>query len=120
MEEFLFVHGDKPASGNRAGDLTVRSMIEETREFSPGVRIGAAAGLRPLPVWKRAADFLFVQVSFSLEALLRWRDANQVEVPVYAGVMVLAIRDSGAFDGVHLVPVSRYRDVESRLAGAFR
>ncbi|MFI7439481.1 hypothetical protein [Nonomuraea indica] len=91
-----------------------------------------------------------------------WREAHQVEVPVYAGVMVLAsetharrlaaaipaidipddlvarvaadrtagvaaaceqvlaVRDSGAFDGVHLVPVSRYRDVESRLAGAFR
>ncbi len=28
---------------------------------------------------------------------------------------VLAIRDSGAFDGVHLVPVSRYRDVAARL-----
>jgi hypothetical protein len=32
----------------------------------------------------------------------------------------VAIRDSGAFDGVHLIPVSRYRDVESRLAAAFR
>ncbi|NED50853.1 methylenetetrahydrofolate reductase, partial [Micromonospora aurantiaca] len=28
---------------------------------------------------------------------------------------VLAIRDSGAFDGVHLVPVSRYREVAARL-----
>lgn len=28
---------------------------------------------------------------------------------------VLALRDSGAFDGVHLVPVSRYRDVAARL-----
>jgi hypothetical protein len=28
---------------------------------------------------------------------------------------VLAIRDSGAFDGVHLVPVSRYRQVAALL-----
>ncbi|MGV9305448.1 methylenetetrahydrofolate reductase [Nonomuraea sp. NPDC003727] len=157
VDHFLFVYGDKPTSGNRTSDLTVRSMIEEAREFSPAFRVGAAAGLRPLPAWKRTADFLFVQVSFSLDALLRWREANPVDVPVYAGVMVLAsqshaqrlaaaipdidipeelverlgddrmagveaacehvlrIRDSGAFDGVHLIPVTRYRDVESRL-----
>ncbi|MFI6603179.1 methylenetetrahydrofolate reductase [Nonomuraea sp. NPDC050536] len=157
VDQFLFVYGDKPTSGNRTSDLTVRSMIDEAK---PDFRVGAAAGLRPLPSWKRAADFLFVQVSFSLEALLRWREANPVEVPVYAGVMVLAsegharrlasaipdidipedlvervaadrmagveaacaqvlaIRDSGAFDGVHLIPVTRYRDVESRLAAA--
>ncbi|WP_214327756.1 methylenetetrahydrofolate reductase [Nonomuraea sediminis] len=155
VDQFLFVYGDKPSVGNRTSDLTVRSMIDEAK---PDFRVGAAAGLRPLPSWKRAADFLFVQVSFSLEALLRWREANQVEVPVYAGVMVLAsegharrlaaaipdiaipedlvervaadrmagveaacaqvlaIRDSGAFDGVHLIPVTRYRDVEPRLA----
>ena len=28
---------------------------------------------------------------------------------------VLSIRESGAFDGVHLVPVSRYRAVAARL-----
>ena len=28
---------------------------------------------------------------------------------------ILAIRDSGAFDGVHLVPVSRYQEVAARL-----
>ena len=29
--------------------------------------------------------------------------------------LVLALRDSGAFAGVHLVPVSRYRQVAARL-----
>ncbi|MGH9302052.1 MAG: methylenetetrahydrofolate reductase, partial [Acidimicrobiales bacterium] len=29
--------------------------------------------------------------------------------------MVLALRDSGAFEGVHLVPVGRYREVAARL-----
>ncbi|MEV4097132.1 methylenetetrahydrofolate reductase [Streptosporangium saharense] len=165
VDRFLFVYGDKPATGNRTSDLNVRSMIEEAHALPhdpafAGVRpfqVGTASGLRPLPAWKRAADFIFAQVSFSLDALLEWREANPVEVPVYAGVMVLAsenharrlaaaipdidipedlirqvaadrqagveaaceqvlrIRDSGAFDGVHLISVSRYRQVAARL-----
>ncbi|MBG0828760.1 methylenetetrahydrofolate reductase [Planomonospora sp. ID67723] len=165
VDQFLFVYGDKPTAGGRTSELNVRAMIDEVRTASQdpafaGVRpfrAGTAAGLRPLPVWKRAADFMFVQVSFSLEALLRWREANPVDMPVYAGVMVIAsenharrladaipdidipeelvrqvasdrnagveavceqvlrIRESGAFDGVHLVPVARYREVAARL-----
>ena len=170
VDQFLFVYGDKPSSGNRTSELTVRTMIEEVRTLPTepafaGVaefRVGAAAGLRPLPAWKLAADFLFAQVSFSVDALLRWRDANPVEIPVFAGVMVLAsdahaqriasvipdidipadlrervradrlagveaacdqvirLRDSGAFDGVHLVPVGRYREVAARLEQLLR
>jgi 5,10-methylenetetrahydrofolate reductase len=170
VDQFLFVHGDKPSSGGRTGELTVQAMMEEVRALPDdaafaGVapfRVGAAAALRPLPSWKLAADFLFVQVSFSLEVLLRWRDANPVDVPVFAGVMVLAsegharrlaaaipdidipgpliqkiasdrragveatceqalrIRESGAFDGVHLIPVSRYREVAAELEHRLR
>ncbi len=29
--------------------------------------------------------------------------------------LVARIRDSGAFDGVHLIPVARYREVAARL-----
>lgn len=98
VSEFLFVYGDKPGSGGRTSDLTVRSMIEESRGSaqdgvfagSPPWRVGVAAALRPLPEWKRDADFVFTQVSYSVEEQLRWRDANPVDVPVYAGVMVLA------------------------------
>ena len=165
VSQFLFVYGDKPSSGGRTSDLTVRSMIEEARNCATdpvftGVapwRIGAAASLRPLPRWKHSADFLLTQVSYSAEAQLRWRDANPADIPVYAGVMVLAsarmarrlaasipdidiprwltdqvaadknagvdaaceqirqLRDSGAFQGVHLVPVGRYREVSARL-----
>jgi len=165
VDQFLFVYGDKPITGSRTGELTVRAMMEEARalttdpafaEVQP-FRVGAAAALRPLQAWKHTADFLFVQVSFSLDELLRWRDANPVDIPVYAGVMVLAseshaqrlaaavpdiaipdglarqarvdrlagveaacdlvlqIRDSGAFAGVHLIPVARYREVAARL-----
>jgi methylenetetrahydrofolate reductase (NADPH) len=165
VDQFLFVYGDKPSAGDRTGELNVRAMIEEVRALpgdpafagAPPFRVGAAAALRRVPDWKRAADFLFVQVSFSVAALMRWREANPVDVPVYAGVMVLAsegharrlaaaipdidipeplirqvaadraagveatceqvlaIRDSGAFDGVHLIPVTRYREVAARL-----
>ncbi|WP_242000293.1 hypothetical protein [Kribbella rubisoli] len=33
----------------------------------------------------------------------------------HACEQILKIRDSGAFDGVHLIPVSRYRQVAARL-----
>src|SRR5262249_4094859 len=122
-------------------------------------RMGVVSGLRPMPAWKRSADFVFAQMSFSVEAMLRWRDAVSLDAPVYAGVMVLAsaamarrlasaipdieiagelvdrvtadhrfgvdaaceqierLRDSGAFTGVHLVPVARYREVALRMEG---
>jgi methylenetetrahydrofolate reductase (NADPH) len=137
-------------------------MLKEARRFeerlavSP-LRLGAAAALTPLPAWKRDADFLLAQVSFSVDQLLSWRSSINFVGPVYAGVLVVAsapmatklgadfpqltvpdwlvkrlehdigagvdfacemvnaIRDSGAFDGVHLIPVGRYRDVARRL-----
>lgn len=156
VDSFLFVHGDKPTAGERSGGLTVRTMMAEARAAGP-FTVGVAAGLRPLVGWKKEADFLMAQVSYDLDALLRWRDSVDTDRPVYAGVMVLAsvamaerlaaaipdvaipdslveqvradrragvdaacaqvlaLRDSGAFDGVHLVPVARYREVTAQL-----
>jgi hypothetical protein len=93
----------------------------------------------------------------TIVTLLRWREANPVPLPVYAGVMVLAsagmakrlaasipdieiadrlveqvdanpaagvdaaceqvlaLRETGAFAGVHLVPVNRFREVAAIL-----
>lgn len=164
VDEFLFVYGDRPESGRRSDDLTVRGMLDEARRFGhqhqPGAsrfRLGVAAALGPLPAWKLGADFLFGQVGFSLESVTAWRASVQFDGPVYAGVMVVGsaqmaaklsgeipqlavpawltqrleqdreagvefacdlvcqIRDSGAFDGVHLIPVRRYREVARRL-----
>ena len=164
VDEFLFVYGDAPVSGARTGQLTVRSMIEYLRRFSEeyqghagGFRAGVTTRLQPLPSWKRAADFLFVQVSFDLEQLLAWRDTVEFDGNVYAGVMVLPsasmarklvgdipeitvpeswidaiehdrtagvrlacelahrIAESGAFEGVHLIPGVRYRETAARL-----
>ena len=165
VDQFLFVYGDRPTSGARTGQLTVRSMIEELRVFPSGhgagtarpFRAGVAAGPGPLPAWKREADFLFAQVRFSLPELLDWRAGIDFAGPVYAGIMVVpsvamarkigadipqlsvpdawtaaierdpaagvelacdlveGVRESGAFDGVHLIPVSKYREVAARL-----
>jgi 5,10-methylenetetrahydrofolate reductase len=164
VHEFLFVYGDRPETGVRSDDLTVRSMIAEARRFSddPSVatkpfRVGVASGLRALPEWKREADFLLTQVGFSVDSLLEWRTSVDFAGPIYAGVMVVAsapmarklstdipqlavpdpiisrlerdrnagidvacelisaIRDSGAFDGIHLIPVARYREVAAHL-----
>ena len=162
VDQFLFVYGDRPSSGARTGQLTVRSMIEEVRSFpfDPAggpFRVGVTAVGGGLPSWKRDADFLFVQVSFSLEDALARRAALDFAGPVYAGVMVVpsaamaaklaanvaqlavpdrwidaidrdpnagvdlacelvgGLRDSGAYDGVHLIPVNRYREVAARL-----
>jgi 5,10-methylenetetrahydrofolate reductase len=164
VDEFLFVYGDRPESGKRSDDLTVRTMLEEARHFedqhhksgSP-LRLGVVSSLSAVPAWKRHADFMFVQVSFSVDELLRWRESVDFHGPVYAGVLVVAsaqmalklsaefpqlavpaslaervevdreagvgaacdmvceIRQSGAFDGVHLIPVHRYREVARQL-----
>src|SRR5476651_747022 len=48
VDEFLFVYGDRPETGARSDDLTVRSMITEARRFSDGVRpfrFGVASGM---------------------------------------------------------------------------
>ena len=163
VREFLFVYGDRPETGARSDDLTVRSMISEARQFSErpeigdAFRIGVATGLRAIPAWKREADFLLTQVTFSAEDLIRWRSSHDFGGPVFAGVMVLPsasmarkltsevpqlavpdpivrqlesdrnagvdiacelinqIRESDAFDGVHLIPVNRYREMAARL-----
>src|SRR2546423_1532106 len=74
VDQFLFVYGDRPSSGARTGQLTVRSMIEELRAFPAGpagpFRAGVSAGAGPLPDWKRDADFVFAQVRFPLEQSL--------------------------------------------------
>jgi len=165
VDHFLFVYGDPPKEGRRTEDLTVRGMIDEVRSFGtgplfqgyPDFRIGTVAKInRPL-AWRARADFIFVQISYSLDRLVRWREALRFDGKIYAGVLVLAssrmarsvnasipeiripgaiidkldddpqigveiaceqiaaIKGSGAFDGVHLVPVGRFEEMAERL-----
>jgi 5,10-methylenetetrahydrofolate reductase len=85
VDQFLFVYGDRPTSGARTGQLTVRSMIEELRGFpterQPGRFAPASRPGRPLPAWKRDADFLFAQVRFSIDEMLEWRSQSTSTVP---------------------------------------
>ena len=165
VEELLCVYGDDPTSGGRTSQLTVRTMIEEIRVWGEDqtllsgrpFRAGVTTRLGAVAPWKRDVDFVFVQVSFSAERLISWRDSVSLAMPVYPGVMVLAspsmaksvaaslyevdvpealverlerdrsagveaacqlvldLRDSGRFEGVHLIPVGRYREVAARL-----
>lgn len=92
IDDLLLVYGDRPArrSTPREPGLTVRAMLDEVRTTSPdhAVRAAVTSRLEPLPTWKRDADALFVQVTYELGALLRWRDAVRFDGPIYAGVLV--------------------------------
>src|SRR4051794_5885311 len=97
VSEFLLVYGDRPESGRRSDDLSVRRMLEEIRTFGTSevftgttpFRLGVATGLAPLPSFKEDADFVFTQVSYSLDDLLRWRESFDFAGQVYAGAMVI-------------------------------
>lgn len=136
-------------------------MIDLAREFSAEqdwpLRIGVSCGLGDVQPWKHDADAWYVQVSYSVDQLIAWRQGIDFDGAIYAGVMVipsasmarklsadvpqLAVpahvidmvdRDSNAsvdfaveltdsiqateqFDGVHLVPVSKYREIAAAL-----
>lgn len=90
VRELLFVYGDAPTAGER-GPLTVRRMLDEVREFAPDLRVGVAADVtKPLPDWKRAADFMCTQLSFDPYSVARWREEAAFDGRVYAGVVALA------------------------------
>ncbi len=165
VDHFLFVYGDPPREGRRTEDLTVRGMIEEVRSYGngplfqgyPDFRIGTVTKPGRELRWRQRADFIFVQITFSLERLIRWRNSLDYDGRVYAGVLVLAssrmarrinasfpeiripqnvidkldgdpdvgidiaceqiatLKESEAFDGIHLVPVTKYREMAARL-----
>lgn len=162
VDELLFVYGDRPQHGDRS-TLTVRQMLEEMRSTDQvgRFRVGVTADVtRDLPAWKRGADFVFTQISFDEQAVMRWRDRTGFDGRVYAGVVVLAsdkmairlrelipgfevpdahiadlardgsvgveraveqvlrLRDSGAVDGVHLIPARQFRQTADALERA--
>jgi methylenetetrahydrofolate reductase (NADPH) len=165
IDHFLCVYGDAPREGRRTEDLTVRGMIDEMRSFGTGplfhgfprFRIGTVVKPGRNLAWRNRADFMFAQITFTIERLLEWRRSINYSGRVYPGVLVLkdsrmarrvnaslpdiripraivdkldddprlgvdlaceqieTIRASGAFDGVHLVPVGRYREIAAAL-----
>jgi methylenetetrahydrofolate reductase (NADPH) len=165
VNHFLFVYGDPPREGRRTEDLTVRGMLDEVGSFADGPLFQGYPEFRTGTVirpgrsldWRRRAHFIFVQVTYSLDRLIAWRETLDYGGRVYAAVLVLAssrmaqrinaalpdiripervmdklddpgfgielaceqiqtIKSSGAFDGVHLVPVGRYKEMAHRLS----
>ena len=49
------------------------------------------------------------------EDVIRRLDADPSAGVAIAADLVTSIQDTGAFDGVHLIPVSRYREISARL-----
>jgi 5,10-methylenetetrahydrofolate reductase len=98
VDHFLFVYGDAPREGRRTDDLTVRGMIDEVREFGTGplfqgysdFRIGTVTKPGRSLAWRTRADFVFVQITYSLRRLFEWRDSLDFDGHMYAGVLVLA------------------------------
>src|SRR5436305_3461308 len=93
VDEFLFVYGDRPETGRRSDDLTVRSMIDTARDFAEAqtrpMRIGVSCGLGAVPAWKHQADVWYLQVSYDLDAMISWRSGIEFDGAIYAGVMAL-------------------------------
>jgi 5,10-methylenetetrahydrofolate reductase len=165
VDHFLFVYGDRPKEGRSVGDLTVRGMINEVSgtvdsllfRGYPSFKCGATIRLGQELQWRKAADWLCVQVTFQTKRLFEWRAQLDYSGRMYAGVLVLAsrrmaesvnasipgirvpqaivdklddphvgldlaceqieaVRSSGLFTGVHLIPVNRYREMAARLA----
>jgi len=54
------------------------------------------------------------------DPLIRAHDADRDAGVDFACRMLEDLRDSAAFDGVHLIPVARCRDVAARLGGPRR
>ncbi|HZJ50089.1 MAG TPA: methylenetetrahydrofolate reductase [Actinomycetota bacterium] len=97
FDHLLFVHGDAPSAGKRTEELNVRDMIDEARGFGedaplkeyPGFKVGTVAKLaRPL-AWRAAADFVLVQISYTMDQLARWARSLDYAGKIYAGVLVL-------------------------------
>src|SRR4029450_7444734 len=88
-----FGYGDPPETGKRPDALSVSSMMAEAREFAgragAACRVGVSCLLGHLPQWKQPADSLYVQVSYSVEDLVAWREQLRFDGAVYPGVMVL-------------------------------
>ena len=96
----------------------VRFSLDELLEWRAGVEFDGPvyAGVMVVPsaamARKISADIPQLAVP---EALVQAIEADPAAGVEHACDLVAGIRESGAFEGVHLIPVSRYREVAARL-----
>ena len=96
VDEFLFVYGDRPETGSRSDDLSVRTMIAEARRFAdrPGPGPGPFASAWP-PASDRCPPGSARPTSSSPRSASRPATFSsggasiEFAGPVFAGVMVM-------------------------------
>jgi 5,10-methylenetetrahydrofolate reductase len=134
-----FNEGTDDRTSLRAGVTTRFEAVPEWKRSASFLFVQATFDLRALLSWREATHFdgqiyAGVLVAPSGSRARKWAsDLREVDVPdslidaldkdPAAGIalacdMVAAIRGSGAFDGVHLIPGVRYREVAFRLEDA--
>lgn len=86
----------------------------QTAEISDGTKVYAGVMVVPSAAMARSLMASVPDITVP-ELLLRALDADPDAGVTAALDMIEAIEASGAFDGVHLVPVSRYRQVAAQL-----
>ena len=72
-------------------------MIDEARDFGEdatvaefhGFKVGTVAKLAKPLMWRAAADFVLVQITYTLDRLNGWARSLDYEGRMYAGVLVL-------------------------------
>ncbi len=95
VDEFLFVYGDRPETGSRSDDLTVRTMIAEARRFADrpgGTPVADRCGLgSPSPPGLEARRRLPAGPDLASRPATSSSGARSIDFdgPVFAGVMVI-------------------------------
>ena len=109
-----------PAGVEAGGRLPLRAdrLLASTTCWPGGPRSRSTSPSTPGSSWWRAPAW--PATSPSRASPSRPTSWQRLEKDRNAGVdaacdLVVGLRDSGAFDGVHLIPVARYREVAARL-----
>ena len=93
VDHLLLVQGDNRSEDTRT--LTASGMFKEARESAarmgmPHLSLGVTARAgKPLPAWKREADFVLTQIDYAVEDVVAWRESLSYDGPVLVGVIVL-------------------------------
>lgn len=140
VRRFSKAAGSDPPLHLRAGVTTRLAAIPDWKRDADFVFVQACFDLEALLRWREATDlgqkiYAAVLVPPSASRARKWTtEIPEISVPDAwiatlekdsgAGVglacdLVIAIRDSGAFDGLHLIPGIRHREVAMRLEPEF-
>ncbi len=109
IDEVMFLYGDPVKEGR--SDLNVRRMLSD--EAAKGFKRGVAAAIGKPLGWRGKADFFMTQLAFGRAGVGPWKEAIDLNKPLYCGV--IALRDEAmarrVFEKIpELQPPSGYLD----------